>query len=63
MNKCSIRALKNKLVEWLKRIKIVHRHNTYRRPYDYMYDMYYDEFDDASEEDIEIYLSQTSKES
>ena len=32
----------------------------YRRPYDYMYDMYYDEFDDASEEDIRIYLAQTS---
>ena len=63
MNKCSIRALKNKLAKWLKRIKTVHRHNVYRRPYDYMYDMYYDEFDDASEEDIEIYLSQISKES
>lgn len=37
-----------------------HKKEIHHRPYDYMYDMYYDEFDDASEEDIKIYLAQTS---
>ena len=48
----------NKISKKLKHFRL--KKKVHHRPYDYMYDMYYDEFDDASEEDIKIYLAQTS---
>ena len=50
-----LKRIKEALNKCIMRYKI--RHIKYR-PYDYIWDMYYDEFEDASDEDIEIYLTQ-----
>lgn len=50
-----LKRIKDALSKCIRRYKI--RHTKYR-PYDYIFDMYYDEFEDASDEEVEIYLTQ-----
>lgn len=50
-----LKRIKDALSKCIRRYKI--RRARYR-PYDYIFDMYYDEFEDASDEEVEIYLTQ-----